>query len=118
METITGSRSNLLFATVALAIRLRYAALPEGAGSFRLPTIVVQKRRRPGILGALFVVTPLAALSDVGPVPAKGLTIAPRLRVPTNMLLVMDAPRRQLALPVLGDSVATKPKVHFQQPGM
>jgi hypothetical protein len=51
--------------------------------------------RNPG-LGA-----PLAALTEAGPVPPRGFQVAPRLRVPTNMLLTMDAPRRQLSGPEL-----------------
>lgn len=51
--------------------------------------------RDPG-LGA-----PLAALTAAGSVQTKGFQIAPRLRVPTNLLLLMDAPRHQLAQPAL-----------------
>ena len=51
--------------------------------------------RTPG-LGA-----PLAAMADAGAVPRQGLEIAPRLRVPTNVLMVMDNPRQQLTEPVL-----------------
>ncbi len=51
--------------------------------------------RNPG-LGA-----PLAALAEAGPVPPREFQVVPRLRVPTNMLLTMDAPRRQLSGPEL-----------------
>jgi pimeloyl-ACP methyl ester carboxylesterase len=51
--------------------------------------------RAPG-LGA-----PLAALTDPGPTPPKGIQVSTKLRVPSNLLLVMDQPRRQLAEPVL-----------------
>ena len=51
--------------------------------------------RAPG-LGA-----PLAAMAEAGPVPAQGFQVSPRLRIPTNMLLTMDSPRRQLAQPAL-----------------
>src|ERR1700712_4229211 len=50
--------------------------------------------RNPG-LGA-----PLAALTEAS-ATSTGFQVAPRLRVPTNMLLTMTAPRRQLAAPVL-----------------
>jgi pimeloyl-ACP methyl ester carboxylesterase len=40
---------------------------------------------------------PLAALAAPEPAPAEGLQLAPRLRIPTNLLLVVDAPRRQIA---------------------
>jgi pimeloyl-ACP methyl ester carboxylesterase len=51
--------------------------------------------RAPG-LGA-----PLAALAEAGRTPPQGIKVSTRLRVPSNLLLVMDAPRRQLAEPVL-----------------
>jgi pimeloyl-ACP methyl ester carboxylesterase len=50
--------------------------------------------RNPG-LGA-----PLAALTEAS-ASTTGFQVAPKLRVPTNMLLTMTAPRRQLAGPVL-----------------
>jgi pimeloyl-ACP methyl ester carboxylesterase len=49
--------------------------------------------RNPG-LGA-----PLAALTEAS-ATSTGFQVAPKLRVPTNMLLTMTAPRRQLAGPV------------------
>lgn len=51
--------------------------------------------RSPG-LGA-----PLAAMTEAGADVRQGLEIAPRLRVPTNLLLVLDNPRWQLAQPDL-----------------
>jgi pimeloyl-ACP methyl ester carboxylesterase len=51
--------------------------------------------RSPG-LGA-----PLAAISDADAHAVQGFQVAPRLRVPTNMLLVIDAPRQQIAQPVV-----------------
>jgi hypothetical protein len=51
--------------------------------------------RDPG-LGA-----PLAALTQAGATPPKGIQVAPKLRVPSNLVLVMDAPRQQLSQPVL-----------------
>jgi pimeloyl-ACP methyl ester carboxylesterase len=47
--------------------------------------------RSPG-LGA-----PLAALTETGQVEANGFHVASRLRVPANMLLIMDGPREQLS---------------------
>ena len=47
--------------------------------------------RNPG-LGA-----PLAALTEIPAVPPNGFEVAPKLRVPTNMLLTLDEPRQQLA---------------------
>jgi pimeloyl-ACP methyl ester carboxylesterase len=40
---------------------------------------------------------PMAALPQGGAISAKGFQIAPRLRIPTNMMLVLDDPRRQIA---------------------
>ena len=51
--------------------------------------------RDPG-LGA-----PLAALTEAGSAQTTGFQVAARLRVPTNMMLVMDAPRQQIAQPLL-----------------
>jgi pimeloyl-ACP methyl ester carboxylesterase len=51
--------------------------------------------RDPG-LGA-----PLAAMTQGGVRQSQGLEVAPRLRVPTNALLVIPAPRRQVAQPIV-----------------
>jgi pimeloyl-ACP methyl ester carboxylesterase len=40
---------------------------------------------------------PLAALPKGGAVSSKGFQVAPRLRIPTNMLLAVDDPRSQIA---------------------
>ncbi len=44
---------------------------------------------------------PLAAMTEGGAKGQQALVVAPRLRVPTNALLVMDNPRSQIAQPVL-----------------
>jgi pimeloyl-ACP methyl ester carboxylesterase len=58
--------------------------------------------RSPG-LGA-----PLAALTETGSASAKGFEVAPKLRVPTNMLLTMEAPRQQLT----GSELRAKLLIH------
>lgn len=58
--------------------------------------------RTPG-LGA-----PLAALTETGSVSSKGFEVAPKLRVPTNMLLTMEAPRQQLS----GSELRAKLLIH------
>jgi pimeloyl-ACP methyl ester carboxylesterase len=40
---------------------------------------------------------PMAALPKGGAISSKGFQVAPRLRIPTNMMLVLDDPRRQIA---------------------
>jgi pimeloyl-ACP methyl ester carboxylesterase len=40
---------------------------------------------------------PLAALPTPEDEPSSGFQVAPRLRVPTNLMLLLDAPRRQVA---------------------
>ncbi len=44
---------------------------------------------------------PLAAMAEVGAPVRQGLEVAPRLRVPTNALLLINDPRRQVAQPVI-----------------
>lgn len=66
------------------------------------PTSTLEVRGLQNIFSNPGLGAPLAAMSEAGaPVRQGGLEVAPRLRVPTNALLLFDDPRRQIAQPVI-----------------
>lgn len=65
------------------------------------PTSTLEVRGLQNIFSNSGLGAPLAAMAEAGAPVSRGLEIAPRLRVPTNALLLFNAPRRQVAQPVI-----------------
>jgi pimeloyl-ACP methyl ester carboxylesterase len=89
------------FGTVELSVdqrQFRWAGRP--LVSFE-PSATLEVRGLQNIYSNSGLGAPLAAIADAGPPVRQGLEIAPRLRVPTNALLLFNDPRRQVAQPVI-----------------
>ena len=96
--TILVSEShNLPFGTIALTVDPQELKWRGGALVSFQSTANVQVNGIANIYSAPGIGEPLAAQVDAIPAPAQGLQIAPELRVPSNLLLVIDHPRQQIA---------------------
>lgn len=101
LAPLAAGRRNLPFGVIAL--NLDAAQLSWGGrrlAAFQ-PTSSLAVRGLQNIYRTPGLGAPLAASAEAAPASPTGLTLAPGLRVPANVLLVLDAPRRQLGQPTL-----------------
>ena len=101
LAPLAAGRRNLPFGTIDLSFDATQLAWGGRTLTAFQPTSSLAVRGLQNIYRAPGLGAPLAASAEATPASPAGLTLSPGLRAPANLLLVLDAPRRQLGQPVL-----------------